>query len=139
MRQITLVKRENTNSEKLVVNLENEQTGQTETHVYYVRRLGGKAAMKVQLLSAEFARDKKRDEIVGSSLIKEILELTTKESANTPDLLDLFDLIGDDQLKDLVQAMAEAAQSSTVGSTDNEPTTPPAQPEQPQQPTNPGQ
>lgn len=115
MKEITLVRKENTNSEKLVVKLENEQTNQTEEYVYYVKRLGGKAAMKVQLLSAEFARDKKRDEIVGSSLIKEILELTTKENEQTPDLLDLFDLIGDDQLKDLVQAMAEAAQSSTVG------------------------
>lgn len=120
MKQITLVKKAPTNAEKLVVNLENEDTGQTETHTYYVKRLGGKAAMKVQLLSAEFARDKKRDEIVGSSLIKEILELTTKADEQTPDLIDLFDLIGDDNLKDLVQALAEAAQGSTVGSTDNE-------------------
>lgn len=115
MREITLVRKENTNSEKLVINLENEQTGQTEQYVYFVKRLGGKAAMKVQMLSAEFARDKKRDEIVGSSLIKEILELTTKENEQTPDLLDLFDLVGDEQLKDLVEALAAAAQSSTVG------------------------
>lgn len=127
MKQITLVKRKDVDSsEKLVVNLENEQSGETETYIYYVRRLGGKAAMKVQLLSAEFARDKKRDEIVGSSLIREILELTTKEDENTPDLLDLFDLVGDDQLKDLVEAIVYAAQGSTVGSTDNEPAPQPA-------------
>jgi hypothetical protein len=122
MKQITLTRRENTSSEKFVVNLENEQTGQTESYTYFVRRLGGKSAMKVQLLSAEFARDKQRDEIVGSSLIQQIINLTTKENDETPDLLDLFDLVGNDQLKDLVQGLAEAAQGSTVGSVDNEPT-----------------
>ncbi|MFA5172591.1 MAG: hypothetical protein WC426_13600 [Sulfuriferula sp.] len=124
MKEITLIRKAPVNAERLVVKLENEETGETEQYVYYVKRLGGKAAMKVQMLSGEFARDKNREEIVGSSLIKEILELTTKENEKTPDLLDLFDLIGNDNLKDLVQAMAEAAQGSSVGSTDNEPTNP---------------
>lgn len=124
MSEITLIKKQNTNETPFVVNLQNESDPtKVETYRYMVRRLGGKAAMKVQLLSAEFARDKQRDEIVGSSMLKQILELT-RAVDDAPELIELFDFVDDDGLKQLVEGLVKAAQSSTVGDTDAAPAAP---------------
>lgn len=125
MSQITLTKKLNNNNYTYFnIDLENEETNETEKYRYKIKRLGGTAAMKVQLLSAEFARDKKRDEIVGSSMLKQILDFT-EPVGEAPDLIDLFDFVDDDGLTALVKGLIESAQSSTVGDiTNDEPAAP---------------
>lgn len=116
MAHIKLTKAKNFNFEPFVVELENSDTGEIVTYRYKIRKLGGKAAMKVQLLQAEFARDKKRDEIIGSAMLQQIVELTSPEteSETVIDLLDLFDLVEGDQLTQLVMALIDTATSSSL-------------------------
>lgn len=116
MSEITLKRNTDVNEIPFIVNLENETTGEKETYKYFVKRLGGKAMMKVQMLNAEFARDKDRNEIVGSSVVKEILDRTRPQTGTKLDLIEIFDFVNDDQFKELVEALVKAAQSSTVTS-----------------------
>lgn len=106
-----------------VINLEDDETGNTITHRYEIVRLGNKAAMQVSLLMAEFARDKSRDQLLGSSMMGEILKRTTpvheKDESGavtkvTPDILDVFDNLEDDGFKQLIEALVTAAKSSSV-------------------------
>lgn len=105
-----------------VINLEDDETGNTITHRYEIVRLGNKAAMQVSLLMAEFARDKSRDQLLGSSMMGEILKRTTPVHEEkdgvvtkvTPDILDVFDNLEDDGFKQLIEALVTAAKSSSV-------------------------
>lgn len=105
-----------------VINLEDDETGNTITHRYEIIRLGNKAAMQVSLLMAEFARDKSRDQLLGSSMMGEILKRTTPVHEEkdgvvtkvTPDILDVFDNLEDDGFKQLIEALVTAAKSSSV-------------------------
>lgn len=113
MAEITLKKAQDPGLAPLTINLENEVTGQTETYKYNIKRLGGKAAMQVNLLLAEFARDKNRDALLGSSMMKEIMDRTTPVG-DAPAILELFDLVGDKELQQLAEAMITAAKSPSV-------------------------
>lgn len=97
-----------------VVNLENDESGSKKRYEYRVKRLGGKAAMQVNLLLAEFARDKQRDQLLGSSMMKEIIDRTTPVD-DAPAIIDLFDNLSDEGLQQLATALIEAAKSSSVG------------------------
>jgi len=114
MAEITLKKRNDVSKVPFVVNIENEENGKTETYKYFVKRFGGKALIKAQLLNAEFARDKDRESIVGSNIVKEILDNTRTEENNNLELIDLFDYVDDDQLVVLIESLIKAASSSTV-------------------------
>lgn len=114
MAEVTLKKIKKSALVPFVVNLENEENGQVETHKYWVQRLGGKAAMQVNLLLAEFARDKQRDQLLGSSMMAEIIARTTKQEGTQLEILDMFDNVDDEQLQVLATALIEAAKSSTV-------------------------
>lgn len=78
--------------------------------------------MQVSLLMAEFARDKSRDQLLGSSMMGEILKRTTPVHEEkdgvvtkvTPDILDVFDNLEDDGFKQLIEALVTAAKSSSV-------------------------
>ena len=53
------------------MNLTNTDTGEVRKLEYDVRKLSGKAAMEAQINLAEYAKDKKRDEIVGSLMLQD--------------------------------------------------------------------
>jgi hypothetical protein len=96
----------------LRINITSEGGG-TRTLNYEVRKLTGKAAMEAQIAMAEFAKDKKRDEIVGSLLVAAILSHTTPLDG-APELINIMDELDGDQLVPLIQALTEAATGSTV-------------------------
>jgi hypothetical protein len=102
-------------SERLVVNLTNTDTAEVRKLEYDVRKLSGKTAMQAQINLAEYAKDKKRDEIVGSLLLQTILA-GTEPVDEAPELLAIFDEIEDDQFLTLIEAVIEAAKGSTVTS-----------------------
>jgi hypothetical protein len=102
-------------SERLIVNLTNTETGEVRKLEYDVRKLSGKAAMEAQINLAEYAKDKKRDEIVGSLLLQTILA-GIEPVGEAPELLVIFDEIEDDQFLPLIEAVVEAAKGSTVTS-----------------------
>jgi hypothetical protein len=102
-------------TEKLLVNLTNTETGEVRKLIYEVRKLTGKASMQAQINLAEFAKDKKRDEIVGSLMIKDILEGTTPVDG-APDPFAILDEIQNDELVNFLTALMEAATGSTVTS-----------------------
>lgn len=114
MSEITLAKKGKEVLVPFIVNLENEETGQTETYKYKIKRLGGKAQMQVNLLLAEYRKDPNRDGLLGSAMLSEILKRITVDEGNTTDMLDLFDLLGDKELEQLTIKLFEAAKSSTV-------------------------
>lgn len=131
MAEITLKKSVDKALVPFVVNLENEETGATETYRYFIKRLGGKAAMQVNLMLAEFARDKNRDALLGSSMMSEILKRTTKDPGTkevkdgdtvvtaavpptTLELIDIFDNVDDKGLEQLTMAMVNAAKSAST-------------------------
>lgn len=115
MSEITLVKQTDPGLVPFVVNLQNKDNPeQIETYKYNIRRLGGKAAMQVNLLLAEFSRDKNRDALLGASMMQEILTRTTKQEGTELELLDLFDCVDDAGLEQLAMGMIEAAKSSSV-------------------------
>lgn len=124
MAEITLKQSSNKNNVvPFVINLENDENGETITHRYEIVRLGNKAAMQVSLLMAEFARDKSRDQLLGSSMMGEILKRTTPVHEKnddgvvtkvTPEILDVFDNLEDDGFKQLIEALVTAAKSSSV-------------------------
>lgn len=102
-------------SEQLVVNLTNTETGEVRKFLYEVRKLSSRDAMQAQLGLAEFAKDKKRDEIVGSLLLKDILaDMTPVDGA--PEPFALLDELENDQLAAFVTVLIEAATGSTVTS-----------------------
>lgn len=113
MSEITLKKALEPGLVPFTVNLENEVSGETETYKYTIKRLGGKAAMQVNLLLAEFARDKNRDALLGSSMMKEILDRTTAVG-DSPEIIELFDKVEDKELQQLAEAMISAAKSPSV-------------------------
>jgi hypothetical protein len=116
MREVNLNSSQNQiKSERLVINLTNTATGEVRKLEYDVRKLSSKTAMEAQINLAEYAKDKKRDEIVGSLILKTILA-GTDPVGDAPDLLSIFDEIEDDQLLQLVEAVVEAAKGSTVTS-----------------------
>lgn len=100
-------------TERLVVNITNTATGEVRKLEYDVRKLSGKAAMEAQIHLAEFAKDKKRDEIVGSLVFKEVLA-NTEPAGDAPELLAILDEIETDQLAALMEALMEVATGSTV-------------------------
>jgi hypothetical protein len=102
-------------TERLIVNLTNTDTGEVRKLEYDVRKLSSKTAMEAQINLAEYAKDKKRDEIVGSLILKTILA-GTEPVGDAPELLAIFDEIDDDQLLPFVEAVVEAAKGSTVTS-----------------------
>jgi hypothetical protein len=102
-------------SERLVVNLTNTSTGEVRKLEYDVRKLSGRAAMEAQITLAEYAKDKKRDEIVGSLIFKGILA-GVEPIGDAPELLAILDEIETDQLQPFLQALMEAATGSTVTS-----------------------
>lgn len=114
MAEITLKQHVDKTLVPFVVNLENDDTNETITHKYFIKRLGGKAAMQVQMMLAEFARDKNRDALLGSAMMTEILNRTTKQEGTTLDLLDIFDNVDDKGLEQLCLAMIEAAKSPST-------------------------
>lgn len=123
MAEITLKKFIDKTVVPFIVNLENEESGETETYKYNVKRLGGKAAMQVNLLLAEFSRDKQRDQLLGSSMMKEILDRTTPVDvlnedgtvkSITPPIINLFDNVDNDGLQSLAEGLIQAAKSSSV-------------------------
>lgn len=113
MAEINLTRKKKQPPATLTINLAKEGTEETEKFEYLVDRLGGRAAMEVQMLNAEFAREKDRNTITGSILIKKILE-GTKPKGKSPELLDLFDELDDAQLGQVVEGLVKAAKSSTV-------------------------
>ena len=100
-------------SERLIVNLTNTDTGEVRKLEYDVRKLSGKAAMEAQITLAEYAKDKKRDEIVGSLIFKNILA-GIEPVDDAPEFLAILDEIDNDQLKPLMEALVEVASGSTV-------------------------
>lgn len=123
MAEITLKKAVKTSVAPFVVHLENEETGQTETYRYTVKRLGNKAAMRASLLMADFARDKNRNELMGSSVIADVLKGTVPvhekdESGNitkaTPEFMDLLDFFDDDGFKSVIELLVKTAKTSSV-------------------------
>jgi hypothetical protein len=116
MREVTLsssgAKRQ---TERLVINITNTGSGEIRKLEYDVAKLSGKAAMEAQINLAEFAKDKKRDEIVGSLVFKGVLA-GTEPVGGAPELLSLLDEIDTDQLSALMEALMEAATGSTIAS-----------------------
>ena len=102
-------------SERLVVNLTNTDTGELRKLEYDVRKLSGKAAMEAQITLAEYAKDKKRDEIVGSLIFKNILA-GIEPVNDAPEFITILDEIDTDQLQPLMEALVEVANGSTVTS-----------------------
>lgn len=103
-------------TERLVINITNKESGQVRKLEYDVQKLSGKGALEAQLNLAEFAREKNRDEIVGSLVFKGILAGTTAVG-EAPELITLFDELDEkDQFAALLNALMEAATGSTVGS-----------------------
>jgi len=102
-------------SERLVVNLTNTDSGEVRKLEYDVRKLSGRTAMEAQINLAEFAKDKKRDEIVGSLIMKSIIA-GTEPIADAPELLSIFDELEDEQFLQLIEAIVDAAKGSTVTS-----------------------
>lgn len=102
-------------TERLKVNVTNTQSGEVRTLEYDVRKLSGRAAMEAQMHMAEFAKDKKRDEIVGSLVFKGVLA-GTEPVGGAPELMAILDEIETDQLASLMEALMEAATGSTVSS-----------------------
>jgi hypothetical protein len=115
MKEVSLNSTGKPKTERLVVNLTNTETGEVRKLEYDVRKLSGKAAMEVQIHLAEFAKDKKRDEIVGSLVFKEVLA-GTQPVDDAPELLAILDEISTDELAALMEALMEAATGSTVAS-----------------------
>jgi len=118
MNKITLDRVKKEERARFVVKLRNADTQEVQEYPYLIERLSNKTAVNVQLLQAEFARDKDRDSIVGSKVIQSILATTTPTEGNTVDLIDIFDEVSIDALVELVKGLTEAAKSSTVGSTE---------------------
>lgn len=114
MAEITLKQIKKSELAPFVVNLENDETNETVSYKYWVKRLGGKAAMQVNLILAEFARDKQRDQLLGASMMKEILSRVTRQEGTDLEVIDLFDLVDDEQLQQLATGLIEAAKSSSV-------------------------
>lgn len=102
-------------TERLTVNLTNTTTGEVRTLEYDVQKLSGRAAMEAQIHLAEFAKDKQRDQIVGSLVFKGVLAGTTPVG-EAPELLAILDEIETDQLAALMEALMEVATGSTVAS-----------------------
>ena len=102
-------------TERLVVNITNTGTGEVRKLEYDVSKLSGKAAMEAQINLAEFAKDKKRDEIVGSLVFKGVLA-GTEPVGDAPELLAILDEIDTDQLAALMEALMEVATGSTIAS-----------------------
>jgi hypothetical protein len=100
-------------SERLVVNLTNTGSGEVRKLEYDVRKLSGRAAMEAQITLAEYAKDKKRDEIVGSLIFKGILA-GVEPIGDAPELLAILDEIESDQLQPFLEALLEVATGSTV-------------------------
>jgi len=115
MKEVNLNSATKIKSERLIVNLTNTETGEVRKLEYDVRKLSGKTAMQAQINLAEYAKDKKRDEIVGSLLLQTILA-GTEPVGEAPELLTIFDEIEDDQFLPLIEAVIEAAKGSTVTS-----------------------
>jgi hypothetical protein len=102
-------------SERLVINLTNTDTGEVRRLEYDVRKLSGRTAIEAQINLAEFAKDKKRDEIVGSLIMKSVLA-GTEPVGDAPELLSVFDELEDEQFLALIEGLVEAAKGSTVTS-----------------------
>lgn len=112
-REVNLTSSGSRQSARLTVTITNTKTGEKRTLDYDVAKLSGKAAMQAQISLAEFAKDKKRDEIVGSLIFKEILG-GTEPVGDAPELLSILDEIDNDQLAPLMEALTEVATGSTV-------------------------
>ena len=115
MREVNLSSNGKRQTERLVINITNTGSGELRKLEYDVSKLSGKAAMEAQINLAEFAKDKKRDEIVGSLVFRGVLAGTTPVG-DAPDLLTILDEIDTDQLAALMEALMEAATGSTIAS-----------------------
>jgi hypothetical protein len=102
-------------TERLVVNITNTVSGEKRKLEYDVAKLSGKAAMEAQINLAEYAKDKKRDEIVGSLVFKGVLA-GTEPVGDSPELLSILDEIDTDQLSALMEALMDVATRSTLES-----------------------
>lgn len=115
MKEVNLNRAAKIKSERLIVNLTNTGTNEVRKLEYDVRKLSGKAAMEAQISLAEYAKDKKRDEIVGSLIFKNILA-GIEPVGDAPEFITILDEIDTDQLQPLMEALVEVANGSTVTS-----------------------
>jgi hypothetical protein len=115
MKEVNLNSATKIRSERLIVNLTNTGTSEVRKLEYDVRKLSGKAAMEAQITLAEYAKDKKRDEIVGSLIFKNILA-GIEPVNDAPEFITILDEIDTDQLQPLMEALVEVANGSTVTS-----------------------